>query len=120
MEPHKDSPAIDWSMCLKLAAEKPSLAEEMLSIFTAELPDALQNIYKAHRIQDQEKFHMLVHKLHGASCYCGVPRLKAILMQLESKIKSNDEQAIDGLLPQLEKEIKLVLSTYEKKNFKDA
>jgi two-component system sensor histidine kinase BarA len=119
MESHKESPAIDWSMCLKLAADKPNLAEEMLSIFTAELPGATQSIIKAHKIKDQEKFHMLVHKLHGASCYCGVPRLKAILMQLESKIKSHEESAIEGLLTQLEKEVSLVLATYEKQNFKD-
>jgi two-component system sensor histidine kinase BarA len=66
--------AIDWNLSLKLAANKADLAKDMLNGLVATLPAELANIQAAKN--NHPELLKLVHKLHGAVCYCGLPRLK--------------------------------------------
>ena len=64
------------------------------------------------QLYHQEKHQELkqqIHKLHGALCYCGVPRLKAIVMHLESKLKNNVIDTIPTLLNRLDNEVKCLM-----------
>lgn len=106
------SKSIDWSLCLTLANNKPNLAKEMLTMFVEELPKARFDINQAYQAQDYRNLHMNVHRLHGASCYCGVPKLKSILVALESKTKSASKNEIFELIKNLNQEIESVLLEY--------
>ncbi len=109
---------IDWQLCLKLANNKPAFAQEMLDMFIDELPAARMNIRTAYQAQDYHQLQMQVHKLHGASCYCGVPDLRNILSQFETKLKSADTSSFSELMQQLEEEIDRVLFSYSSQDFK--
>lgn len=108
---------IDWPLSLKLANNKPHLAKEMLSLFVADLPQFQARIKKAQTESDYEALQQHVHKLHGASCYCGAPRIRTIANELETALKTMNREVIDPLVTALEAEMKLVLESYEASDY---
>lgn len=87
--------------CLKKAKNKPSLAQEMLSMLIAELPDYQHTI---EQLQQQQKWPELleaVHKLHGACCYTGTRALLDSCEKTEKQLKQNDYNNINTSLNEL-------------------
>jgi two-component system, NarL family, sensor histidine kinase BarA len=102
-------PIIDWHLGTKLAGNQRGLAEELLSFLLKDLDSVVDGIKELHKSTDYKKMQQQVHRLHGAVCYCGVPRLKFILAQLETHIKNNIMDDLPSLLEQLDTEVKLLL-----------
>jgi len=84
-----DNLSIDWELSLKNAGGKDSLAREMLTMLTNSFPEARELIQKYLKTENTQKLVEQVHKLHGATAYCGVPELKSLAHQYESLLKSN-------------------------------
>lgn len=104
-------PIVDWELGMRLAGNQRDLAEDLLAMFVQNLPDELTTIKTLHQSQNYPELQQRVHKLHGAACYCGIPRLKMVLSELETNLKNN---IIDNS-PQinlLETEINLLLEHY--------
>lgn len=80
-------PLIDWPLALQRAAGKPELAQEMLLLLIKSLPQSDKQIRQAITDNDQQVLLHALHKLHGACCYTGVPRLKNLLEALETQLK---------------------------------
>jgi len=80
-------PLIDWPVALQRAAGKPELAQEMLLLLIKSLPQSDKQIRQAITDNDQQVLLHALHKLHGACCYTGVPRLKNLLEALETQLK---------------------------------
>jgi two-component system sensor histidine kinase BarA len=76
----------DWQMALKLTGNKPEIAKEMLTQLVAMLPKEKQAISLSYENKDYLSLREKVHHLHGATCYCGVPRLKNALHKLETLV----------------------------------
>ncbi len=83
------APPIDWSKSLTMSGGKKSLAQEMLSMLIAHIPEARQHIEQAFQDQLLNDLKHHVHKFHGATCYVGVPTLKEIAYQYEAELKMN-------------------------------
>ncbi|GHG65144.1 histidine kinase [Alishewanella longhuensis] len=81
------TPLIDWDLALQRAAGKPELAQEMLLLLIKSLPQSDKQIRQAITDNDQQVLLHALHKLHGACCYTGVPRLKNLLEALETQLK---------------------------------
>ncbi|MDX1677477.1 two-component sensor histidine kinase BarA [Arsukibacterium sp.] len=90
---------IDWQMGLQRAGGKVDLAKEMLKMLLTSLPQTQQALNAAISAHDCEQVLQLVHKLHGACCYTGVPALKNLAETLETQLKSGTS------LSQLEPEL---------------
>ncbi|GGJ90833.1 response regulator [Pseudomonas matsuisoli] len=85
---------------LRLAAGKADLAADMLDMLLASLDTDRQAIRQARDKQDREALIERVHRLHGATRYCGTPQLRHACQQCETLLKQNDpgaEQALDKL-----------------------
>ncbi len=76
----------DWHMALKLTGNKPEIAKEMLLQLKKMLPREREAILLCYTTKDYAALREKVHHLHGATCYCGVPRLKNALHHLETII----------------------------------
>ncbi len=94
------SSVLDPAEGLKLAAGKADLAAEMLSMLLAGLAADRQAIRQARAGGERSALIERVHRLHGATRYCGVPQLRAACQRSESLLKQNDpaaQQALDEL-----------------------
>lgn len=114
---NKIDESVDWQKCLELTNHKPDLAKELLSMFARELPVLCDQITLAFENKDYEKLQNHAHKLHGACCYCGVPRLQKIVEKLETQLKTKQYAHIEALVNDLNEEAAMVigaLKNYEK------
>ncbi len=102
-------PVIDWNLGLKLAGNQRELAEDMLTMLLKDLDTTANSIKEKHNIQDYKKMQQEVHKLRGAVSYCGLPRLKSILDQLETNLKTHIMDDLPSLLSLFDKEVTLLL-----------
>lgn len=109
-----DIKIIDWELGIKLAGNQQSLAEEMIVLLTRNLPEEFAQIRQAKKENNFELLLQLVHKLHGAICYCGTPRLKKIISTFENALKDNATGQFDALLIALEIEINNVMREMRK------
>jgi two-component system sensor histidine kinase BarA len=112
-------PVIDWDEATRLAGNNTNFAEEIITLLLKGIASDIQAIKKAFHSQDAEQFLFKVHKLHGAVCYCGMPRLKTILARLESDLKNNIMGSSAEYLAQLDSEVKLLLERYSHLILKD-
>lgn len=108
--------AIDHELSLRLANNNHQLAKELLSMLIAELPQTLASINQAYKKGDYNALQQHVHKLHGACCYCGVPRLKKIAIKIEGILKSNSKLLTDDLINVLNNEIEKICVTFKTEN----
>ncbi|MDO6709622.1 7TM diverse intracellular signaling domain-containing protein [Aliiglaciecola sp. 2_MG-2023] len=105
--------SVDWSMALKIANQDEAAAKDMLSAFVAELPDLITQIEDAWKITDKQTLKQLVHKLHGACLYTGVPMLLDLCDELETAIKLDEFSIVKLRLPSLIQEAKNVITDSE-------
>lgn len=109
-------PVIDCELAIKLAGNKKDLAKELLHLFIKNLDEEFSSIKHAYSDANYPELQKLIHKLHGAVCYCGLPRLKTVLTKLETELKSNIMSSLPSLLNQLETEVTLLLKHYARQN----
>lgn len=109
-------PVIDWEQALKLAGNNKALAEELLTLLTKGLPGDLTSIQEYYNDKNYPEMLRRVHKLHGALCYCGLPRLKSVVARLETALKSNIMDSLPSLLDQFVVEVNSLLERYSCQN----
>jgi len=113
---YKSKPAIDWQESMRLVSGKPDLAEKIMAMYIESLPESKSKIL-ADR-DNYKKLAMHLHKLSGASCYCGVPKIKEVISELEIAIKYHKKKQIDILINILSVYIDEVLKVYKKGNYR--
>ena len=98
---------LDPEESLRLAAGKEDLAADMLDMLLTDLPSVRTHIAQAADHRDLKELLEAVHKLHGATRYCGVPELRQCCLRAETRLKEGDSagpeiallvQAIERLL----------------------
>jgi len=97
--------AIDPEEGLRLAAGKADLADDLLQMLLQGLPEDHQAIRQALEQEQQDVLLDRVHKLHGASRYCGVPELRECCQQAETLLKKGQDSrsAIIALLAAIDR-----------------
>lgn len=113
MEIKKNLKIIDWDLGKQLVGGKQELAEEMLAMLIDYLPEHQQEITKAVKTKDIESVAKSAHKLHGATCYCGTPRLKEAAKELEIAAKTGKIAVLAQLHEKLNNEINLLDEAYK-------
>ena len=84
---HFDVHTLNWELCLTQVNQKTDLALDMLRMLLDSLPETTANIEHALDHADIDNMLSTVHKLHGASCYCGVPTTQKLCQEIESSLK---------------------------------
>lgn len=88
---------LDADEGLRLAAGKPDLAADMLAMLLASLDADRDAIRSAREADDRHATIERVHRLNGATRYCGVPQLRAACQRSETLLKQDDPQAQHAL-----------------------
>jgi len=95
-----DLHVLDHEEGLRLAAGKADLAADMLAMLLASLDTDREAIRVAREAKDHVALIERVHRLHGATRYCGVPQLRAACQRSETLLKQDapeTEAALDDL-----------------------
>ncbi|EKF73932.1 sensor/response regulator hybrid [Alcanivorax hongdengensis A-11-3] len=107
---HTDTPApeapapsvgdrvVDEALARQRAGGRQALADEMLRMLLASLADDRPAISTAFDQGDQEQLLERVHKLHGATRYCGTPRLEQAARALEEALKTGADSPSQAAL----------------------
>lgn len=74
----------------KLAGGNQELAKELFEMLITELPGYEEKIRIALDDNNIKDLKYFVHKINGATSYCGVPKLRHAVSELENKIDTND------------------------------
>lgn len=88
-----DLKVVDEEEGLALAAGKAGLAAEMMKMLLGSLESDRQAILEARRSGDHQAMIDQVHRLHGATRYCGVPQLRAACERSEVLLKQHHPEA---------------------------
>ena len=80
---------IDWKLSLKNAGGRDELAKDMLQMLVTSFAESKKIINQQLENRKLEPLVAEVHKLHGATAYCGVPELKRLTHEYESLLKTN-------------------------------
>ncbi|MEJ5865482.1 response regulator [Pseudomonas farsensis] len=95
--PDSELKVLDPEEGLRLAANKPDLAADMLAMLLASLDADREAIHIARQDDDRTALIERVHRLNGASRYCGVPQLRAACQRSETLLKQDSPQALQAL-----------------------
>jgi len=111
------SGSIDFAEGLKLSNNNPELATLFLEKFLDSLPTEHTKIEQIHADNDLKKLDDVIHKLHGACHYCGVPKLRNIVQNTEHHLKTLNNNtghvAIDKYISALLDELKKLIQWHE-------
>ncbi len=104
-----DQQTVDRNMCLSRVNSHPQLARQMLSSLLESLCEDRDAILACYEAGDMEALQETVHKLHGATCYTGVPALGGILRKMETAVKRDRQLDLEALIPQLSQQVDTLL-----------
>ncbi|WP_205504934.1 Hpt domain-containing protein, partial [Pseudomonas viridiflava] len=76
---------------------EPDLAADMLAMLLASLDADREAIRAARANDDIQGLIERVHRLHGATRYCGVPQLRTACQRAETLLKQNAPHTEDAL-----------------------
>lgn len=100
---------VDWQLALGRANKNEKIANELLDEFCVQLPLSLEEIEHALRVQDWKLMQQKVHRLHGASCYTGTPKLQQICAEIETELKEQQVDEARRKFPELKSAVDNVL-----------
>ena len=69
--------------------QNPDTVKELYELFCAELPAYRSQIQQLTAAEESQQLFQVLHKLHGACCYCHAPALKELTASLEQKVQQN-------------------------------
>lgn len=84
---YQDLPIIDWDQLSQFTGNKHDNGKELLNLLISNLSQELLELKQIEQLKNYRELYRRIHKLHGALCYCGVPRLKYVVAELESFLK---------------------------------
>ncbi len=81
--------AVDKEEGLQLAGGRKALSEDLLEMLLDTLPTALADIEHLQKQENTTGLMEVIHKLHGAARYCGVPDLRAACKEVEGLLNQS-------------------------------
>lgn len=116
-----DPSEADWQACpvdrglgIRLAAGRHELADELLDLLLNSLEASRDAIQAALRAKDDVALMEAVHRLHGATRYCGALDLAQTTEALETQMKSGQEHQVAQSLERVFYEIDRLLDWRER------
>jgi len=83
-------PLTDPDDALRRAGNRPEVAAELFTLLRNTLDETAGHMHEAARSGDVEALRETAHRLHGACLYCGVPRLRAAVAEIERLCEAGD------------------------------
>jgi two-component system, NarL family, sensor histidine kinase BarA len=111
-EASQTTPIFDTELAFTIANQQPDLAIEMLDLFMQSLDRDRAKLNQAIADNNMELMRDVVHRLNGASQFCGIPRVQAAICRLESLIKTDAANDLPIVLHQVQQELNALEQWY--------
>ena len=99
---------VDLVSGLQKANGKLGLAKDMFAMLADSLSNDQAQINLLYRQDNLTALLERIHRLHGATLYCGLPRLQMTLKHAEQLLKQDHRSGLDDALVMLNQEIESV------------
>ncbi len=103
-------PSLDWELALKRTNHNEEASRELLNDFVNLLPRSIEAIKQEWENRNYAGLQAEVHKLHGASCYTGVPKLQGLAEEIEGALKLGQHFVVAEQLPSLIIESEIIVA----------
>jgi two-component system sensor histidine kinase BarA len=100
--------SLDYASSLKLAAGNESLLRQILQILRRDIPEQRQHLRDAFDRLDCDRLGALAHKLHGVTCYAGLPRLRRVVIAFQQQLGTQAPDSLAALVEELDAELTAV------------
>lgn len=94
-------PLIDPDDALERAGRRTEVVAELHAMLLDSLPVTSETLRQAHEAGDLDRLRNTAHRLRGATLYCGVPRLRAQVAEVERLCTEGDTDGLARTLPRL-------------------
>ena len=105
---------INWNQCLDKMAGKDESAREILSVFIEQLTQTLPELKDLKLDESSQCIQDALHKILGASYYCGVPKLSRLLQAFEKTHSTIPTDKVLELYQGILGEIENIIAYYSK------
>ncbi|WLF83670.1 ATP-binding protein [Moraxella sp. ZY210820] len=119
LETYASSQILDWSMSLKLSAQKEDLALNLLNMLVANFVQEQNEIAELIELEDFPQLEQILHRIYGATHYVGTPQLQQITGEFEqfvSQLRKQQRRADDEFAQQVQQrfiQLKQAMSNVE-------
>ena len=100
-----EQPIVDLLSGLEKANGKLGLAKDMLAMLADSLSKDQAQINRLYHRVDLPALRERIHRLHGATLYCGLPRLQMTLRHAENLLKQDHRSGLEDALVRVNEEI---------------
>jgi two-component system sensor histidine kinase BarA len=107
--------SIDWELALHRSNQNPEVAMSFMDDFITHLHEHGEDIKIHSKAKHTEGLLGSVHKLHGACCYTGVPRLQSMCLELETGLKQDLNFEFSDKVEAIIAEMSLLVSDWSKR-----
>ncbi len=112
----KTDARFDSQTALERANGNVQLAQDLFRMLSEELPKYADEIRQHYQERAYVKLCDIVHKLNGASRYCGVPGLSQKASTFEIAIKQGNDSEYSRLMNELLDEIDYIINNRQEYN----
>lgn len=106
--------SFDWELALKRSNQNAAASIELLNDFITMLPSSIAIIKQEWEGRNYQGLQSEIHRLHGACCYTGVPKLQNLAQELESALKLGQHFLVAEHLPALILEAEILIAEGKK------
>lgn len=101
-EDFENLPIFDWNESVHLSNGNESLAREFAQKLFLTLPEAHKDIRASFKAKDKDQLLHSVHKLHGVTLLCGIPKLRYLAYRAEDSLKTGqNESSLNNIIEAL-------------------
>ena len=98
---------LDLEISLRLSASNMPLLHQTLEILLREIPIHQNQLVEALAESDYAKISMIIHKIHGITCYASLPKIQHQVRNIQRLMSTNIVESIDDpvreIIDELEK-----------------
>lgn len=107
-------PIIDWEHNAQFELGQTELKYELLRLFAVQLPELQTAIHEAFVQKNYVALDNRLHKLQGGSSYCGLRRLKAVILDFLDHLRTTHTASHEGL-EKIDQELQTVMQELKNK-----
>ncbi|MFC4700974.1 response regulator [Glaciecola siphonariae] len=107
--------SIDWELAMFRSNQNPEVAMSFMDDFITHLSEHKKDIAHYGDHHQIENVLASIHKLHGACCYTGVPRLQAMCFEIEAALKKDPHYHYEDKIEELVAEMSLLESDWSRR-----